>query len=27
MAVHYVLTGLGLVFFGGEGLRSRRFPT
>jgi branched-chain amino acid transport system permease protein len=25
MAVHYVLTGLGLVFFGGEGLRSRPF--
>lgn len=23
MAVHYVLTGLSLVFFGGEGLRSR----
>ncbi len=23
VAVHYVLTGLGLVFFGGEGLRSR----
>lgn len=22
MAVHYILTGLGLVFFGGEGLRS-----
>jgi branched-chain amino acid transport system permease protein len=26
MAVHYVLTGLGLVFFGGEGLRSAGFP-
>jgi branched-chain amino acid transport system permease protein len=25
MAAHYVLTGLGLVFFGGEGLRSRAF--
>lgn len=25
VAVHYVLTGLGLVFFGGEGLRSRPF--
>jgi branched-chain amino acid transport system permease protein len=25
MAVHYVLTGLSLVFFGGEGLRSRPF--
>jgi branched-subunit amino acid ABC-type transport system permease component len=25
VAVHYVLTGLGLVFFGGEGLRSRLF--
>lgn len=25
MAVHYVLTGLGLVFFGGEGLRSQAF--
>ena len=25
MAVHYVLTGLGLVFFGGEGLRSQGF--
>jgi branched-chain amino acid transport system permease protein len=25
MAVHYVLTGLGLVFFGGEGLRSQPF--
>jgi branched-chain amino acid transport system permease protein len=25
MAVHYVLTGLGLVFFGGEGLRSASF--
>ncbi len=25
MAAHYVLTGLGLVFFGGEGLRSRPF--
>ena len=24
VAVHYVLTGLGLVFFGGEGLRSGR---
>lgn len=26
VAVHYVLTGLGLVFFGGEGLRARMFP-
>lgn len=25
MAVHYVLSGLGLVFFGGEGLRSENF--
>ena len=25
MAAHYVLTGLGLVFFGGDGLRSRPF--
>jgi branched-chain amino acid transport system permease protein len=25
VAVHYVLTGMGLVFFGGEGLRSRPF--
>ena len=25
MAVHYALTGLGLVFFGGEGLRSGAF--
>jgi branched-subunit amino acid ABC-type transport system permease component len=25
MAVHYVLTGLSLVYFGGEGLRSRAF--
>lgn len=25
VAVHYVLTGLGLLFFGGEGLRSRAF--
>ena len=25
MAVHYVLQGLGLVFFGGEGLRSAAF--
>jgi branched-chain amino acid transport system permease protein len=25
MAVHYVLTGLSLIFFGGEGLRSRPF--
>lgn len=25
MAVHYVLTGLSLVFFGGEGLRTRAF--
>jgi branched-chain amino acid transport system permease protein len=25
MAVHYVLTGLSLVYFGGEGLRSRPF--
>ncbi|MDA8251258.1 MAG: branched-chain amino acid ABC transporter permease [Rhodospirillales bacterium] len=27
VAVHYVLTGMGLVFFGGEGLRSRPFST
>ncbi len=26
VAAHYVLTGLGLVFFGGEGLRARMFP-
>lgn len=26
VAVHYMMTGLGLVFFGGEGLRSRMFP-
>ena len=26
VAVHYVMTGLGLVFFGGEGLRSSMFP-
>jgi len=26
VAVHYMLTGLGLVFFGGEGLRTRMFP-
>jgi branched-subunit amino acid ABC-type transport system permease component len=25
VAAHYVLTGLGLIFFGGEGLRSRPF--
>jgi len=25
MAVHYVLQGLGLIFFGGEGLRSQNF--
>ncbi len=25
VAVHYILTGLGLVFFGGEGLRTRAF--
>jgi branched-chain amino acid transport system permease protein len=25
VAVHYMLTGLGLVFFGGEGLRARAF--
>jgi len=25
MAVHYVLTGLSLIFFGGEGLRARPF--
>src|SRR3990167_6897694 len=25
MAAHYALTGLGLVFFGGEGLRSQAF--
>ena len=25
IAVHYVLQGLGLVFFGGEGLRSEAF--
>lgn len=27
VAVHYALTGFGLVFFGGEGLRSRPFST
>jgi branched-subunit amino acid ABC-type transport system permease component len=26
VAVHYMMTGLGLVFFGGEGLRSHMFP-
>jgi len=26
VAVHYVLTGLGLAFFGGEGMRARMFP-
>ncbi|MGO9701704.1 MAG: branched-chain amino acid ABC transporter permease [Xanthobacteraceae bacterium] len=26
VAVHYVLTGFGLVFFGGEGVRARIFP-
>lgn len=26
VAVHYMMTGLGLVFFGGEGLRSQMFP-
>lgn len=26
VAVHYVLTGLGLAFFGGEGVRARMFP-
>jgi branched-subunit amino acid ABC-type transport system permease component len=26
VAVHYMMTGLGLVFFGGEGLRSSMFP-
>jgi branched-chain amino acid transport system permease protein len=26
VAAHYMMTGLGLVFFGGEGLRSRMFP-
>ena len=26
VAVHYVLTGLGLAFFGGEGLRAHMFP-
>ncbi len=26
VAVHYVLTGFGLAFFGGEGLRARMFP-
>jgi branched-subunit amino acid ABC-type transport system permease component len=27
VAVHYVLTGLGLVFFGGEGLRAKPFSS
>jgi branched-chain amino acid transport system permease protein len=27
VAVHYMMTGLGLVFFGGEGLRSQLFPS
>lgn len=27
VAVHYVLSGLGLVFFGGEGLRSKPFSS
>jgi len=27
VAVHYMMTGLGLVFFGGEGLRSQMFPS
>ncbi len=26
VAVHYVLTGLGLAFFGGEGVRAHTFP-
>jgi branched-chain amino acid transport system permease protein len=26
VAVHYMMTGLGLVFFGGEGLRASMFP-
>ena len=26
VAVHYVLTGFGLVFFGGEGVRAHMFP-
>lgn len=26
VAMHYILTGLGLIFFGGEGLRARMFP-
>ena len=26
VAVHYVLTGFGLVFFGGEGVRTHMFP-
>ena len=26
VAMHYVLTGFGLLFFGGEGLRARMFP-
>lgn len=27
VAVHYVLTGMGLVFFGGEGMRSKPFSS
>src|SRR6516165_10216324 len=27
VAVHYMMTGLGLVFFGGEGLRSQMFSS
>src|SRR5271157_4035783 len=27
VAVHYMMTGLGLVFFGGEGLRAHLFPS
>jgi len=27
VAVHYMMTGFGLVFFGGEGLRSQMFPS
>lgn len=27
VAVHYMLTGLGLVFFGGEGVRTHLFPS
>jgi branched-chain amino acid transport system permease protein len=27
VAVHYMMTGFGLVFFGGEGLRSEMFPS